>query len=184
MSGVKGRSGRRKSRRRQIEEGMDTVRDRMPEFFQALADLAVGLHVVIPGKEGEPVRAYQKPPDREALMYLIDREYGKPRISLDQRLRNEVILDPASYIEAVRQARLQAAAYLGDETRLIPSPSQNIQIWETDSCSELAITDVSRQIEPGLDARTEITSPAYLPPGEASDAGADSRGSGTDAGMG
>ena len=76
MSGVKGRSGRRKTRKHEIEDAFDSVRGRMPEFFQALADLAVGIYVVTPGKDGEPVRAYQKPPDKEAATYLIDREYG------------------------------------------------------------------------------------------------------------
>jgi hypothetical protein len=112
MSGVKGRSGRRKTRKHEVEEAFDAVRGQMPEFFQALADLAVGLYVVTPGKDGEPIRAYQKPPDKEAAMYLIDREYGKPRISLDQRLTHEVELSADSIISALAEARQKAQMYL------------------------------------------------------------------------
>jgi len=126
MSGVKGRSGRRKTRKQEIEDAFETVRGRIPDFFQSLADMAVGIYVVMPGKDGEPVRAYQKPPDKEAATYLIDREYGKPRISLDQRLKTEVELDPSKMLEAMRRAREDGQLFLAGPERQLPIPTRDI----------------------------------------------------------
>lgn len=60
MSGVKGRSGRRKPLGKQIDEAMKLLDAGLPGLVSKLIDKATN-------------------GDREALIYLIDRRLGKPR---------------------------------------------------------------------------------------------------------
>jgi len=60
MSGIKGRSGRRKPLSKQIDEAMKLLDAGLPGLISKLIDKAT---------EG----------DREALIYLVDRRLGKPR---------------------------------------------------------------------------------------------------------
>jgi len=61
MSGVKGRSGRKKKPSTLMNEAIDAVRQDLPELFKSLRALAVD--------KG----------DREAAIYLIDRILGRPK---------------------------------------------------------------------------------------------------------
>ena len=61
MSGVKGRSGRRKKPSTLVNEALDAVRQDLPELFKSLRTMAV--------ESG----------DREAAIYLIDRILGRPK---------------------------------------------------------------------------------------------------------
>jgi len=61
MSGVKGRSGRRKKPSTLLNEALDAVRQDLPDLFKSLRAMAV--------EKG----------DREAAIYLIDRILGRPK---------------------------------------------------------------------------------------------------------
>ena len=66
MSGVKGRSGRKGSKAQQLSNALSLVDKRMPEIIFALLD-----------------KALTPPYDRDALVYLIDRRFGKPSQQTD-----------------------------------------------------------------------------------------------------
>ena len=96
MSGVAGRSGRRKNFKHQCDEAINEVDANIKEIFKTLIDKAKG-------------------GDKESAMYLIDRVMGRPRQEIDQRIKAMVIVSPDDYEMAVRVA-------IADEKRLLELP--------------------------------------------------------------
>jgi len=89
MAGVSGRSGSggvrpgagrpRKADKyqRQIADGESRIADRLPFLIDRMFELAEGIEVESIDAEGER-RIYSRPPDRDAIKYLMDRVMGKP----------------------------------------------------------------------------------------------------------
>ncbi len=96
MSGVAGRSGRRKNFKHQIYDAINNVDANIGEIFQTLIDKAKG-------------------GDKECAMYLVDRVMGRPRQEIDQRVKAMVIVSPDDYEMAVRVA-------IADEKKLLELP--------------------------------------------------------------
>lgn len=92
-----------------IREAEGKIRDRLPWLVDRLMVLAEGVTVEEPTRDGAIV--YQRPPDRQACEYLIDRIMGKPTQPVNlvdeaRRLAEAHGLDAA---ELVRTAELIAA---------------------------------------------------------------------------
>ena len=61
----------------QIKKAEGMIADRLPWLVDQAMELAEGVVVQERDKDGTP-RIYQRPPDREAIKYLVDRIMGKP----------------------------------------------------------------------------------------------------------
>jgi hypothetical protein len=55
----------------------DLIADRLPALLDRLFELAEGVEVQSEHPNGS-IRVYSRPPDREAIRYLLDRIMGKP----------------------------------------------------------------------------------------------------------
>jgi hypothetical protein len=75
-----------------IRQAERKIRDRLPWIVDRLFELAEGVRVESTGITGEPT-VYQKPPDRGACEYLMDRIMGKPAQPVDVRERAQRIAD-------------------------------------------------------------------------------------------
>ena len=63
--------------------------------------------------------------DKECAIYCVDRVLGRPRISLDQRLRTEVEISPDDYMRAVQKAQESAKMMLPSlEYEVLPAERQ------------------------------------------------------------
>ena len=103
MSGKKGRSGRLPkavalARGKGKNDSLSYVRQRLPEIMRVVTDRALS-------------------GDKESAIYCIDRVLGRPRIELDSRTRGniEISLDPARYLQALREAEVISAVYRLEE---------------------------------------------------------------------
>jgi len=85
MSGIKGRSGRRKPLGKQIDEAMKRLDAELPDLVAKL---------ILKASDG----------DRDALIYLIDRRMGKPKQSTDIDITGGVELGKTTILEIFRQA--------------------------------------------------------------------------------
>lgn len=72
-----GRKPKAEKYARPINAAEKKIADHLPLIVDALLELAQGVHVEATTPEGEPI-VYQKPPDRGAAEYLLDRIMGKP----------------------------------------------------------------------------------------------------------
>lgn len=70
-----------------IKEAEGKIVDRLPWLVDRLMILAEGVTVEEPTRDGPVV--YQRPPDRQACEYLIDRIMGKPAQPVELRERAE-----------------------------------------------------------------------------------------------
>ncbi len=75
-----------------IRQAEKKIRDRLPWIVDRLFELAEGVRVESSGLTGEPI-VYQKPPDRGACEYLMDRIMGKPMQPVDVRERAQRVAD-------------------------------------------------------------------------------------------
>lgn len=66
-----------------IRDAEGKIRDRLPWIVDRLFELAEGVHVAEATRDGAVV--YQRPPDRQACEYLLDRIMGKPTQPIDLR---------------------------------------------------------------------------------------------------
>lgn len=60
-----------------LRKAHNKIAHALPQIVDALIDLALGAHVEEVGEDGR-IRRYQRPPDREAIRYAIDRLGGRP----------------------------------------------------------------------------------------------------------
>lgn len=60
-----------------IAKAEKKIADRLPWLVDKAMELAEGVVIQEPDAEGSP-RIYQRPPDRQAIQYLLDRIMGKP----------------------------------------------------------------------------------------------------------
>lgn len=72
-----GRPQKREKHAGPIARAEKRIADRLPEVVDRLLELANGVTVQETTPEGEE-RIYERPPDREAAKYLLDRIMGKP----------------------------------------------------------------------------------------------------------
>ena len=75
-----------------IRQAESKIRDRLPWIVDRLFELAAGVQVESTGADGVRV-VYQKPPDRGACEYLMDRIMGKPVQPVDVRERAQRLAD-------------------------------------------------------------------------------------------
>jgi hypothetical protein len=63
------------------------IRHRLPELVDNMFRLAEGVRVQEDIPDGTPV-TFARPPDRQAIVYLMDRVMGKPIERLEHEIRN------------------------------------------------------------------------------------------------
>ena len=97
MSGVKGKSGRKKLASTLIAEALEKVEENLPDIIQKLIDKAM---------QG----------DKDALIYLIDRRLGRPKQETDLRVKGVIAFTAEDYELLTRPK--------ADETRLIAEYGQ------------------------------------------------------------
>lgn len=100
MSGIKGKSGRKKTPSTLVNEALNLVDQKLPDIFQALIKRAT---------EG----------DRDAQIYLIDRRLGRPKQETDLRVKGIIAFTAEDYELLTRPK--------ADETRLITEYTQSEQ---------------------------------------------------------
>ncbi len=61
----------------QIAKAEKQIADRLPQLLDRALELAAGISVQVEDKNGVK-KIYTKPPDLEAIKYLVDRIMGKP----------------------------------------------------------------------------------------------------------
>ena len=96
MSGVKGRSGRKKLPSTLLDEALQTIDDNFPALIQSLVDLAIS----------------EKPGAPQAAQYLLDRRLGRPHQSIDQRIKASLELNADELLSSTEQVRLESAKIL------------------------------------------------------------------------
>jgi hypothetical protein len=88
-------------------------------YLKAMHDIGMGdVWVGVQTKEG--VQVYRKPPDRQALQYLLDRHLHKPNTLEDAILgtaRTIATQKQVGLIEAQTQAQLAQVSYTNEQTR-------------------------------------------------------------------
>jgi hypothetical protein len=110
MSGKKGRSGRKRLPEKDVKEAIEALSADVPQLFEKLKAVALGLPITCPecGKEVPGAR-----PDKDALVYLIDRVLGRPRQEIDARVKSTVLMLTADDYEiATRTAVIEQQAVL------------------------------------------------------------------------
>lgn len=112
MSGKPGRSGRKPAPKNLIDRMLARSEPSLPDIWQGLVDLAMGVRIGKLNENGEMVNVYGKPPDKEAIAEIMNRHFGRPKIEIDQRTKHEVELDPSRLLAAVREAEARGAAFL------------------------------------------------------------------------
>ena len=134
MSGKKGRSGRQKravelARARGKDDALSCVRRRLPEILQVLADKAAA-------------------GDKECAIYCVDRVLGRPRISLDQRMRAEIEIDPDEYMRALQKAQESAKMMLPSlEYEVLPAERQLQSHTREESHGPVSEVDITAHFE-------------------------------------
>ena len=96
MSGVKGKSGRKKVISTLMSEAVELVDESMPELFEKLKEKALA-------------------GDKDCLIYLIDRRLGRPRQEIDQRIKGQILITPDMRALAAREMMELKA----EETKLL-----------------------------------------------------------------
>lgn len=110
MAGKKGRSGRKRLPEKDVKEAIEALSADVPVLFEKLKAVALGLPITCPecGKEVPGAR-----PDKDALVYLIDRVLGRPRQEIDARVKGTVLMLTADdYETATRIAVIEQQAVL------------------------------------------------------------------------
>lgn len=75
-----------------VQQAERTIRDKLPWLVDRLMELAEGVRVEQSLPDGSPI-VYQRPPDRAACEYLMDRIMGKPTQPVDVRDRAQQVAD-------------------------------------------------------------------------------------------
>ena len=114
MSGIKGRSGRKKEPNALVNEALALVDQHLPDIFNALITKATGI-TKCPNC-GQPMVGFG---DRDAQIYLIDRRLGRPKQETDLRVKGIIAFTAEDYELLTRPK--------AEETRLIAEYSQDEQ---------------------------------------------------------
>ena len=117
MAGVKGRSGRRKSRKTEIDELLNTARDEdLPGLLRVLTARGKGGDITLtcPHCKGDFVGFNIPNADIESAKYMVDRFLGKAAISIDARVKAAGTMTPEDYELATREAKTEEAEILGE----------------------------------------------------------------------
>ncbi|MBE3144418.1 MAG: hypothetical protein IMZ61_10920 [Planctomycetes bacterium] len=102
MAGKKGRSGRKRMPEKDVKEAIEALSADVPQLFEKLKVIALGLPITCPGC-GQEVPAAR--PDKDSLIYLIDRVLGRPRQEIDARIKaTHLVLSADDYELATRTA--------------------------------------------------------------------------------
>lgn len=110
MSGIKGRSGRRKPVSALVAEALDVNEGNLPAYLGRLETIALNRHA--------------SPKDRvEAIEYLINRALGAPKATTDLRIKAVPNFTAEELEEAVRIPQLE-------EQKLIEQYSQVPVEWQ------------------------------------------------------
>ena len=56
---------------------IDRIEQEFNPLMDAAMDLAKGIIVYVPGKDGKPRKVYEQPPNPEMVKYLLDQSAGK-----------------------------------------------------------------------------------------------------------
>ena len=99
MSGVKGRSGPRKSPSKLVNEALAKLDINLPLIFESLIQNAL---------KG----------DREAQIYLIDRRMGRPHQSIDQRIKGTFHLSADDYKLAIILPQLEQQRFIEQQLQI------------------------------------------------------------------
>lgn len=62
---------------------LERIEQEFNPLMDAAIDLAKGIIVYIPGKDGKPRKIYEEPPNTEMLKYLLDQSAGKALTSVE-----------------------------------------------------------------------------------------------------
>jgi len=101
-------AGRKKSPTKLLTEALARADQKFPEMYEALQDIALGSNkTVICPDCGREIVVYGCSPDKDVLIYLVDRRLGKPHQSIDQRIKAAVLVTADDYEMA---SRLSSAA--------------------------------------------------------------------------
>lgn len=111
MTGVKGRSGRRRAPSRIVAEAIEALSARVPELLEALQVYAIGAPLTCEHC-GKPLKATKVDPD--AIIYLIDRAIGRPKQEQRIELNASINMAPEDYEMAVRAAQDAEIRLLAD----------------------------------------------------------------------
>ena len=93
MPGVKGRSGRKPKRVTEFNQWFEQNQVKVIELLDVLYKM---------GKNG----------DRDAAQYVLDRVLGKPRISVDSRIKQEIELTADNILEVRQLADRENKAFI------------------------------------------------------------------------
>jgi hypothetical protein len=94
LSGIKGRSGRRKPVSALVAEALDVNEGNLPAYLGRLETIALNRHA--------------SPKDRvEAIEYLINRALGAPKATTDLRIKAVPRLTAEELVEAVRIPQME-----------------------------------------------------------------------------
>jgi hypothetical protein len=92
------------------------IRRRLPELVDNMFRLAEGVRVQEELPDGSPI-TYARPPDRQSIVYLMDRVMGKPIERLEHEIRN--LSD-----DQLRERTMAALALVGRNGRAGPGAAR------------------------------------------------------------
>ena len=108
-----------------VKEAIEALSADVPQLFEKLKVIALGLSIVCPecGKEVPGAR-----PDKDALVYLIDRVLGRPRQEIDARVKGTMLVLTAEDYELATRVTVAAEQALleGVSTTALQLPSGNV----------------------------------------------------------
>lgn len=111
MSGVKGRSGRRKNTSTLVREALDYNEAKLPEYLSKLQQLA--------DNSAASVRERM-----ECLFYLINRSQGNPKAQTDLRVKGQFTFTPDDYAQEALIVERERA-FIAEHTPKLLKEGQN-----------------------------------------------------------
>lgn len=102
MSGIRGRSGRKKTLSTLVNEAIDSVDEALPDIFESLINKAkLKISVTCP----ECKQSFEIPGggDKDCAIYLADRRLGRPKQAIDQTIKGEILITPDMRALAARE---------------------------------------------------------------------------------
>ncbi len=115
-----GRPRKREKYARPIAQAEKRIADNLPNIIDKLMELADGVTVQETGKDGSE-RIYDRPPDREAAKYLIDRIMGKPTERQEVDNSGDLVIR-VHYAEQEHRVNDTEAAHVADGSNSAGEP--------------------------------------------------------------